>query len=223
MSQSDRRLARRLWPLAAGVALLAAAQGALAQKQPSQGGIYTCIDANGRRLTSDRPIPACLDREQRELTSSGTTRRVVPPAMTATEREAHEAEQRKQRRELELARSNARRDQALLIRYPNKEAHDAGRQDALAQSQMVVDAAQNRLNELAEERKKLDGEMEFYRKNPSQAPGKLRRAIEQNEEAMEQQRGVIAGQQGERERINASFDAEAERLKSVWQAAAEKR
>ena len=148
---------------------------------------------------------------------------VDAPAMTATEREAHEAEQRKQRRELELARSNARRDQALLIRYPNKEAHDAGRQDALAQSQMVVDAAQNRLNELAEERKKLDGEMEFYRKNPSQAPGKLRRAIEQNEEAMEQQRGVIAGQQGERERINASFDAEAERLKSVWQAAAEKR
>ena len=30
-------------------------------------GIYTCTDAKGRKLTSDRPIPECHDREQRVL------------------------------------------------------------------------------------------------------------------------------------------------------------
>ena len=67
---------------------------AQAGKQGAAGGIYTCIDAHGRRLTSDRPILSCIDREQRELNSSGTTRRVIPPTLTAAEREAREARER---------------------------------------------------------------------------------------------------------------------------------
>ena len=31
----------------------------------AQAAIYTCVDAQGRRITSDRPIAACMDREQR--------------------------------------------------------------------------------------------------------------------------------------------------------------
>ena len=37
-------------------------------------GIYTCVDAKGRRLTSDRPIMECIDREQNELSAGGTVR-----------------------------------------------------------------------------------------------------------------------------------------------------
>ena len=39
---------------------------ALAQTPPVVGGVYTCVDAKGRRLTADRPIPECTDREQRQ-------------------------------------------------------------------------------------------------------------------------------------------------------------
>ncbi len=31
-----------------------------------QSAIYTCTDAQGRRITSDRPIAACIDRPQRD-------------------------------------------------------------------------------------------------------------------------------------------------------------
>ena len=41
--------------LALGAMLLPAV--APAQSPSPPGGIYTCIDPNGRRLTSDRPIP----------------------------------------------------------------------------------------------------------------------------------------------------------------------
>ncbi|WP_432214584.1 DUF4124 domain-containing protein, partial [Salmonella enterica] len=37
----------------------------------AQGGIYTCVDAKGRKLTADRPILDCIDREQKELNASG--------------------------------------------------------------------------------------------------------------------------------------------------------
>ena len=58
-------------------------------------GIYTCVDAKGRRITSDRVIPECLDREQKELSPSGTVRRVVGPNLTGAERAQQEERQRR--------------------------------------------------------------------------------------------------------------------------------
>ncbi len=201
----------------AGLALGGASGWAQAPAAPAGNSIYTCIDAQGRRLTSDRPILSCIDREQRELNRSGGTRRVIPPTLTATEREAREAQEREAALTRQRARDAIRRDQALLSRYPDQAAHDAGRKEALAQPQGVVNTAERRLAELAAERKALDDELEFYRKDPAKAPFKVRRGIEDNTRAVEEQRRAIAGQQAERDRINASFDEEARRLQTLWQ------
>ena len=61
--------------------------------------IYSCTDARGNKLTSDRPIAECLDREQKELNPSGSVRRSVAPSLTAVERERIEAQQRKEAEE----------------------------------------------------------------------------------------------------------------------------
>jgi hypothetical protein len=202
-------------------ALLGGAPAWSQAKQDDGGSIYTCVDAQGRRLTSDRPIMACIDREQRVLSSSGTLRRVIQPSLTASEREARELRER----EATIARQRAlnliRRDQALITRYPDRSAHDAARAEALAQTQTVIDAAERRIAELAAERKALDDEMEFYRKDPSQAPPRVRRAIEDNALSVQTQHRAIAGQQEERNRIHARFDEEAERLQPLWRAKAE--
>ena len=197
-------------------ALVLAVLGGAASAQS----IYTCVDAQGRRLTSDRPILACIDREQRELNNTGTTRRVVPPSLTATEREAREAREREAYLDRQRARDTIRRDQALITRYPDRATHDAGRREALTQTQGVVDAAERRIADLAKERKGLDDEMEFYRKDPSKAPARVRRAIENNAQEVEEQRRAIAGQRDERNRINARFDEDLTRLQPLWQAKA---
>lgn len=207
--------------LAAGALLLGGGVGALAQgggAAPSSG-IYTCIDAHGRRLTSDRPIAACIDREQRELNRDGTVRRVIPPTLSATEREALEAREREAALKRQRERDLLRRDQALLTRYPDQAAHDAGRAEELAQTQQVIQAAQQRIAELGQERKALDDEMEFYVRDPARAPAKLRRALTDNAEAVATQRRAIAAQQEEQRRIHARFDAEALRLQALWPAA----
>ena len=56
--------------------------------------VYTCVAANGRTLTSDRPIAECLDREQRVLAPDGTLQHVVPPSLTADERNEKENRER---------------------------------------------------------------------------------------------------------------------------------
>lgn len=203
-----------------GVALCVASLSTQAQGSSAgpTSSVFTCVDAQGRRLTSDRPILACNDREQRELNSTGTLRRIIPPTLTAAEREARDARERQAYLESQRARDTIRRDQALITRYPDKATHEAGRREALTQTQAVVDTAERRIAELATERKGLDDEMEFYRKDPSKAPAKVRRAIEDNAQEVQEQHRAIAGQQEERNRINARFDEEAVRLRPLWDA-----
>lgn len=184
--------------------------------QQTQGGsIYTCIDGRGRRITSDRPILECLDREQRELNSNGTVRRTIGPSMTAQERAAFEERERKLAEERQRQVDERRAVKALLTRYPNQDAHDAERQKALRAAQEVIAAGQVRVAELQEQRRQLALETEFY-KDPAQWPPRLKRLVEENEQQMAAQQRFVAAQEEEKKRVAIRFDEELARLKALW-------
>ncbi|MDI3384460.1 DUF4124 domain-containing protein [Xenophilus aerolatus] len=205
--------------LALGICALLAQAGAWAQQgqdAANAGGIYSCVDGSGRTITSDRPIPACFDREQVELTPSGTVRRRIEPRYTARELEQREARQREAEQAAMRAREDRRRERALLIRYPNVATHERERAEAMTQIDAVIGAARKRLSELAEERRKIDGEMEFYKKDPSKAPPSLRRQLDDNDQSVAVQNRFIAEQDAEKRRVNARFDEERTRLVQLW-------
>ena len=201
---------------AAGIAH--AQQGSGARGAPNAAGIYSCTDAKGRTITSDRPIPDCLDREQRELNPSGTTRRLVEPSYTA--REQAEREDRERAAQLQAARlvEERRRERALLVRYPNPAAHDRERAEALVQIDVVIQAARKRLAELGEDRKRVDDELEFYKKDPAKAPDALRRRVEDIARSVAVQNRFIGEQEDEKKRVNARFDEEQAKLAPLWAA-----
>lgn len=184
--------------------------------QTTSGGIYSCTDAKGRRLTSDRPIRECADREQLLLNPSGTVRAVVPPSLTGPERAALEAKQRREAEERARQAEEKRRERALLVRYPNRSVHDKERAEALAQISVVRQAALNRVKELQRQRKELDIELEFYAQDPSKVPPSLRRLVDDNEKSMAVQERFIADQEAEMARVNARFDEELQRLQQLW-------
>ena len=193
------------------------AEGAWAQpQQGATGGIYTCVDKNGRRLTADRPIPECLDREQRELGPSGITRRQIGPSLTEIERAAQEAQRRKEAEERARVVEERRRERVLVARYPDKAAHDVERAAAIQLVDDVTATAEKRMEELKAERKKFDVEMEFYKKDPTKAPMVLRRRIAENDDSMGEQQRFIAGQDQEKRRVHARFDAELAQLRKLW-------
>ena len=179
--------------------LAPAAPRALAQQPPAPvtGSIYTCTDSQGRKLTSDRPIGACVDREQRELGPSGTTvRRVLGPTLTEHERAALEVQRRQAQEERSRVQEERRRDRVLLARYPDAAAHSVERMAALALVDEVSTAAAQRITDLRQQRKALDQEMEFYGNNPAKAPVKLRRQLAENDEGvLEQQRFLVNQEQ----------------------------
>jgi transcriptional regulator of heat shock response len=192
------------------------AVGAWAQSAPVVGGVYTCVDAKGRKLTADRPIAECTDREQKILNPSGTVQSRVGPTLTALERTALEQKAKKEAEELGRIGDEKRRDRALLIRYPNKGVHDQERAEALSQIAVVIKAASTRTDELARQRVAIDGEMEFYKKDPAKAPAYLRRQLEENIQSQAVQKRFISEQEAEARRVNIRFDDELTRLRQLW-------
>lgn len=198
---------------AAKLILAAAYWGALAVgAQAAQ--IYSCVDANGRRLTSDRPIKECLTREQRLLNTDGSVKQVVPPTMTVDE--LAEAEAKKRQAELERAAKQdaVRRDRNLLARFPNEAAHSKAREAALDDVRKGVKFSEDRLVELQKERKPLLDETEFYKGR--KLPLKLRQQLDANEAATTAQRSLVQNQKEEIKRIDSLYDVELDRLRKLW-------
>lgn len=191
---------------------------AWAQAPGTSSGIYTCVDRNGRRLTADRPIAECMDREQRELGPSGIVRRQIGPSLTEQERAAQEVQRRKEAEARARELEERRRERALTARYPDKATHDVERAAAIQLVDDVTATAEKRLVELAQQRKAFDVEMEFYKKDPTKAPMSLRRKIAENEESIAEQQRFIAGQDQEKRRVHQRFDVELAQLRKLWDA-----
>jgi len=197
-------------------ALIALGWAVDASAQSSTQGIYTCIDSKGRRITSDRPIPECLDREQRQLGSTGVVRRVLPPSYTAEERARLDAQRKEEEDQRARLAEEKRRDRALLIRYPTQASHDKERSEALSQIDEVIGAVNKRERALEEQRKDIDTEMEFYQRDPTKAPTWLRRKYEDNQQQVLVQKRFLDEQAQEKKRINARFDEELAKLRQLW-------
>jgi len=197
--------------------------GAVRAQAPSQTAlpvpeIYTCMDASGRKLTSDRPIAACRDREQRILNPSGTVKERVGPTLTANEQAQLQARERAERAEQARQEEERRQDRALLMRYRDPDAHQKVRQEALDNINRSKQTALRRSSELLAQRTELSNEMAFYEKDPSKAPPQLQHQLQRVDQALAVQGRLLAEFDAQIRRINERFDAELKRLQALWSA-----
>ena len=203
------QVARAGW---AGLVLLVSVPTAAAAN------IYTCVNAKGQRITSDRPIAECLDRAQELRNSDGSVRKVVPPSMTAEERAAHEERLRAEMVAAAMRRDAIRLDRNLLSRYPDEARHQKARRAALEPLNTALAATERRLTELEHERKRLQDEAEFYKGRD--LPRELKIKFGNNQAALQAQQDAAQNHQAEINRINTSYDQELARLKRLWAGAA---
>jgi hypothetical protein len=202
-----------------GLAALAWAALNVAQAQaPTADKIYSCTTADGRRLTSDRPIAECLTREQTVHRKDGSVRGRVPPAMSPEEKAAADLKQRELEAQKAALADAARHDRNLMTRYRNVAVHDQAREAALDDIVKATEISQRRLRDLARERKTLDDEAEFYKGKA--LPAKLKQQVDANDAAVDAQKLFIEQQEAERVRVNRRYDLELARLKKLWAGAA---
>lgn len=202
-----------VWRL--GDAALVLCLGLLAGSASAQG-IYTCVDAKGRKITADRPILDCIDRDQQELSRHGTVIRKVSPTLTAKERAVQDEKDKLVAVENARQQDEKRRERALLLRYPNRKAHDRERDIALAVVDDIMASSQKRTQALEQERAAINLEMEFYLKDPGKAPFALRGRLESNISNQQVQQQFVISQGVEKIRLNRRFDEELVTLQQLW-------
>ena len=202
-------------PLRVAALLLACGLASAAWGQATRSAtIYTCTDASGKKLTSDRPIPECNAREQRMLNADGSVKGVRPPTMTADERAAVEERERDVAAERARQQEAVRRDRNLVARFQNEAAHSKSRELALDDVRKALHQSEARLAALANERKPLITEAEFYA--GKQRPLKLKLALDANDASVDAQKSLVQNQRIENLRIEKRYDIELERLKKLW-------
>ena len=190
----------------------------LAQPVPIKG-IYVCTDSSGRNLQSDRPIPQCVDREQRILGPSGVERGRIGPALSDAEKMRRLDKQRMEQQVAQREKEERRRDAMLLQRFPNRAAHDASRTVALEQSKALLEIAQAQMTDLDKTKQALQEELGFYANDASKAPANWHRAMKEVEQAQQEQHKVLLTHDQEAKRIHKMFDDQLLRLQPLWQPA----
>jgi hypothetical protein len=208
------RLARAM--LLASLAL-GSGLGVQASEPQSRRSIFQC-ELNGKKVTSDRLIPECVHKEQRELNPDGSLRRIVPPTLTADELAAKEQQERDAKIQLTERNDAVRRDRNLMQRFPNEGEHYKARAKALDDIRASAKISESRIALLLAEKKKLDEEREFYENERVRKPlpHALKQKIDANDAALEAQRSLAQTQEAEVVRINALYDAELGRLRKLW-------
>ncbi|HEX4326162.1 MAG TPA: hypothetical protein VH105_05045 [Burkholderiales bacterium] len=200
------RFVRPCFALALG---LACAAGWAQTQAPPKNGIYTCRDANGKILTSDRPLPECQGREQRILGKDGTTIQVIPATLTDEQKAAREVELAKKKQEDDRRREQFRKDKALLNTYENADDIDSKRQRALQQVEREARESEKRMNQLEKQGADNAAEAEFYKKKAM--PADLRRRIDENEAAARAEKLLYASKRDEVAQVNLKFDEDKKR------------
>lgn len=186
------------------------ARAAPPAKDGASAPIYSCVDANGRRLSSDRPIPECLGQEQNMLGKDGTVRKKMPPLLSPEQQAKKDAERAAQARAQAARMEQVRNDRLLLSRYPTLAAHDQARQRALESTQKAIDTIQVRIAQLETERVVLANERAGL--GFKAVPENLKMRTNANEGSLEAQRTLLRSMEAERARINLQYDNERQRL-----------
>jgi hypothetical protein len=210
-------LASSLLVATLGLAVSGAARAAQPEVAPQIRSIFQC-ELNGKKITSDRLIPECVHKEQKELNPDGSLKRLIPPTLTSEELAVKEQQEREAKIVSDKKNDWVRRDRNLMQRFPDEAAHRKAREKALDELRISAKSSTARIALLLTERNKLDEERKFYEneKVKKTLPTTLKQKIDANDAALEAQKALAQGQEAEAERINALYDAELIRLKKLW-------
>lgn len=175
----------------------------------AQSRIYTCKDANGKTVTSDRPLPECQGREGRVLSGQGTTVKRIEAPLTPEQIVAREAAEQKKRAEEERRREQLRKDKALLNTYASLDDIESKRQRALSQVEREAREAERRISLLERQASENRSEADFYKKKAM--PSDLKRRLDENEAALKAEKNLFGQKKDEVAQVNVKFDEDKKR------------
>ena len=193
-----------------------APEGAWAQEKQSAG-IYSCTDANGRIINSDRPISDCAKRELRVLNPDGSVREVIAAPLTKEQQRQRARDELQRQEEVWAKKVQQARDRNLLQTFEDERAIESLRRRTIADIDHEIKLATLRILSLDKEMKIAQQEAERFKteRQGSRMPFVYQQRITDAANAILAEDALIRDRREERERANARFDADTQRLSEL--------
>lgn len=200
---------------AAAFALLLLSASAWAQSQDRAGpGIYSCTDANGRIINSDRPIADCAKRELRVLNSDGSVREVISAPLTKEQQKQRARDEQRSLEDAWAKKVQQARDRNLLQTFEDERAIESLRRRTIADIDHEIRLATLRILSLDKEMKIAQQEVERFKqeRGGGRMPFVYQQRITDAANAILAEDSLIKDRREERERANALRF----RLEAAW-------
>ncbi len=174
--------------------------------QSAQAEIYTCKDAAGHTLTSDRPIPECADRAMFVRQNPGQSLREIPRPKTAEERRKADAEQEKQKIAEQLEDQRKREELYLLANFKSENDIEITRQRSLEVVKEKIRVGSEQIKAVDHLLAELQVEQrDSVKKSPAENANLQSRA-NQLVMSIKNSRESVARYEGEKNFINTQYD-----------------
>ena len=168
--------------------------------------IYTCKDAAGRTITSDRPIPECSDRAMFVRQNPGQNAREIPRPKTLEERRQAEADQEKQKVAEQLEDQRKKEEVYLLANFKSDNDIEVARQkllDVVKEKIRVGNEQMKAIDHLLDE---LQAEQRNGAKKTPAENANLQSRASQLVQSIKNSRESIARYEVEKQLINSQYD-----------------
>lgn len=180
--------------------------------------IFLCKTANGRTLTSDRPIPECADRAIREYSNKGQLKKEIPAPLTQQQRRELAEQQAQQKAAQAAAAEQRREDRALMARYRNEDAIAEARQRAGAALAEQV-AQQKAAVAVAESEWAAAQKADAALKNAGKSTPDTQARVAKSAQKVLDARMSLRDMQAALARINVKYDEILQRYRDITQTA----
>jgi hypothetical protein len=183
----------------------------VALSAPAQAQIYSCKDATGRIINSDRPIPECARADMRVLNPDGSVKQVIPAPMTPEQQQRAADEQKRADDARRAADEQKRRDRALLQAFKTEKDLADNYIRQLSAPVEAVKASHVRIKNLRGELDRVLQEAEFYKGKSWPVP--LRRKLSEVTAGIESEKRTLEERADDIERLSAKFVEERQRYR----------
>lgn len=183
---------------------------------PAAARTFCCTDKAGHKICGDTLPIECEDRAYKEFGKGGV--RSVEAPLTAEQKTQRDADAAKKKEEERIAAEQRRKDRALLNTYGSEKDIDLMRDRALSDLQATGKQAQDKYDAAMKRKRKLDQELEFYKKKP--VPANLKSQIKENETEIAAQQKALDDRQKEVDAVKARFEDDRKRYRELTQGGA---
>lgn len=183
--------------------------------QSAQAEIYTCKDAVGRTITSDRPIPECADRAMFVRQNPNQSPREIPRPKTVEERRKADAEEEKQKIEAQLEQDRKREELYLLANFKSETDIELARQRSIETLKEKIRVGNEQIKAVSHLLTELQVQQQNSEKKSPAEIIELQHRANQLALSIKNSRTANEKYEAEQVRINAQFDDTLKRYRDI--------